>query len=186
MGDPAGGGQGRMAPGRRLHRYPSGAAGGACRDLLQPPRHGGATDQRRKGRDQMDAAGWHAVPSPPTPSVFRLHALACNLSNFVRRWRLPEMVEQWPLTSLREKLIEIGAKVVSHGRYVSFHWPRAPCRGRCSSISRCSSPDCGRLGNPPLRPPPEAGLLELGCHGARRDGQSRLRTGDSGDVGSND
>ena len=26
----------------------------------------------------------------------------------------------WPLTSLREKLIKIGAKVVSHGRYVTF------------------------------------------------------------------
>jgi hypothetical protein len=25
-----------------------------------------------------------------------------------------------PLTSLREKLIKIGAKVVSHGRYVTF------------------------------------------------------------------
>ncbi len=26
----------------------------------------------------------------------------------------------WSLTSLREKLIKIGAKVVSHGRYVAF------------------------------------------------------------------
>ena len=28
--------------------------------------------------------------------------------------------ESWSLTSLREKLIKIGAKVVSHGRYVTF------------------------------------------------------------------
>ena len=28
--------------------------------------------------------------------------------------------EPWSLTSLREKLIKIGAKVVSHGRYVVF------------------------------------------------------------------
>jgi DDE family transposase len=28
--------------------------------------------------------------------------------------------EAWSLTSLREKLIKIGAKVVSHGRYVMF------------------------------------------------------------------
>jgi len=28
--------------------------------------------------------------------------------------------EPWSLTSLREKLIKIGAKVVSHGRYVMF------------------------------------------------------------------
>jgi hypothetical protein len=32
----------------------------------------------------------------------------------------PKVVERWSLTSLREKLIKIGAKVVSHGRYVTF------------------------------------------------------------------
>ena len=26
----------------------------------------------------------------------------------------------WSLTTLREKLIKIGAKVVSHGRYITF------------------------------------------------------------------
>ena len=33
---------------------------------------------------------------------------------------LPKEVEHWSLTSLREKLVKIGAKVVSHGRYVTF------------------------------------------------------------------
>jgi len=33
---------------------------------------------------------------------------------------MPKAEEPWPLTSLREKLIKIGAKVVSHGRYVTF------------------------------------------------------------------
>jgi hypothetical protein len=28
--------------------------------------------------------------------------------------------DQWSLTSLKEKLIKIGAKIVSHGRYVAF------------------------------------------------------------------
>ena len=32
----------------------------------------------------------------------------------------PEGVERWSLTTLREKLIKIGARVVSHGRYVTF------------------------------------------------------------------
>ena len=27
---------------------------------------------------------------------------------------------EWSLTSLREKLIKVGAKLVSHGRYVAF------------------------------------------------------------------
>ena len=33
---------------------------------------------------------------------------------------LPEAIEPWALTTLREKLVKIGAKVVSHGRYVTF------------------------------------------------------------------
>ena len=33
-------------------------------------------------------------------------------------WNSP--CEEWSLTSLREKLIKIGAKLVSHGRYVAF------------------------------------------------------------------
>jgi hypothetical protein len=50
----------------------------------------------------------------------QLHALAYNLGNFMRTLALPETTEPWSLTSLREKLIKIGAKVVSHGRYVTF------------------------------------------------------------------
>ena len=49
-----------------------------------------------------------------------MHALAYNLANFMRTLALPEAVKQWSLTSLREKLIKIGAKVVRHGRYVVF------------------------------------------------------------------
>jgi hypothetical protein len=48
----------------------------------------------------------------------QLHALAYNLGNFLRTLALPEAVKQWSLTSLKEKLIKIGEKVVSHGRYV--------------------------------------------------------------------
>ena len=50
----------------------------------------------------------------------QLHALAYNLANFIRTLALPEAIKQWSLTSLREKLVKIGAKVVRHGRYVIF------------------------------------------------------------------
>ena len=46
----------------------------------------------------------------------QLHALAYNLANFMRTLALPEAVAQWSLTSLREKLVKIGAKVVRHAR----------------------------------------------------------------------
>ena len=33
---------------------------------------------------------------------------------------LPNEVAQWSLTTLREKLVEIGARIVRHGRYAVF------------------------------------------------------------------
>jgi hypothetical protein len=50
----------------------------------------------------------------------QLHVLAYNIGNFMRTLAMPKTVERWSLTSLREKLIKIGAKVVSHSRYVTF------------------------------------------------------------------
>ncbi|MFQ5974149.1 MAG: IS1380 family transposase [Alphaproteobacteria bacterium] len=50
----------------------------------------------------------------------QLHVLAYNLGNFLRRLALPPSVKQWSLTTLRDKLIKIGAKVVHHARYVTF------------------------------------------------------------------
>ena len=38
----------------------------------------------------------------------------------MRTLALPSAVQQWSLTTLREKLLKIGAKVISHGRYVTF------------------------------------------------------------------
>jgi hypothetical protein len=52
--------------------------------------------------------------------ALQLHALAYDLGNFMRTLAMPKTAEPWSLTSLREKLIKIGAKVVSHGRYVTF------------------------------------------------------------------
>jgi hypothetical protein len=50
----------------------------------------------------------------------QLHALPHNLGNLLRTLATPEPIKNWSLTSLKEKLIKIGAKVVSHGRYVAF------------------------------------------------------------------
>ncbi len=48
------------------------------------------------------------------------HALAYNLANCMRTLALPMEVEHWSLITLREKVVKIGAKVVRHGRYVTF------------------------------------------------------------------
>ena len=50
----------------------------------------------------------------------QLHALAYNVANFLRTLALPKEIEQCSLTTLREKLVKIGARIVRHGRYVLF------------------------------------------------------------------
>ena len=50
----------------------------------------------------------------------QLHALAYNLGSFLRTLALPDAVKQWSLTTLRERLVKIGARIVRHGRSVIF------------------------------------------------------------------
>jgi DDE family transposase len=47
-------------------------------------------------------------------------ALVYNLANFLRTLALPGEIAQWSLTSLREKVVKIGATVIAHGRYAIF------------------------------------------------------------------
>ncbi len=46
--------------------------------------------------------------------------MADNLGNFLRRLALSKAVRHWSLTTLRGKLIKIGAKVTRHLKYVTF------------------------------------------------------------------
>jgi hypothetical protein len=75
----------------------------------------------------------------------QLFALAYNLGNFLRRLALPTGVKHWSLTTLREKLIKIGAKVVTHARYVIFQMaevavPRGLFRAILERIRRLRPP----------------------------------------------
>ena len=44
------------------------------------------------------------------------------MANFLRRIALPASVKHWTLTTLRDKLIKIGGKMVRHARYVTFQF----------------------------------------------------------------
>ena len=78
----------------------------------------------------------------------QLHALAYNLGNFLRTLATPEPIKDWSLTSLKGKLIKIGAKIVSHGRYVAFQMAEiAIPRNLFAEILRLIAE---------LRPPPAA------------------------------
>jgi hypothetical protein len=64
---------------------------------------------------------------------FQLFALAYNLANFRRRLAVPKSVSHWTWTTLREKLIKIGTKVVRHSKYVT-------CQLAEVTVSRQSKP----------------------------------------------
>ena len=95
------------------------------------------------GRQQLDQEGKNAVKwtklscrtFKDNQTRLQLFALAYNLGNFLRRLALPKPVRHWSLTTLREKLIKIGAKVTRHSKYVTSNWPRWPSRGTCSRRS---------------------------------------------------
>jgi len=78
------------------------------------------------GRRLVAVGVW---PKCSTQQAFRdkevhlqLFALAYNLGNFLRRLVLPRKIRywNWTLTTLREKLIKIGANVIRHARYLLF------------------------------------------------------------------
>jgi DDE family transposase len=89
---PSRGGQGRVAPGR----------------VLSPRRlHGDQPDSTQQAGGQVLQRPWHG-------------RAVDHLANFLRTLALPQEVEQWSLTTLRDKLVKIGARIVRHGRYVVF------------------------------------------------------------------
>jgi hypothetical protein len=66
----------------------------------------------------------------------------------LRTLALPDEVAQWSLTTLREKLVKIGARIVRHGRYVVFQLAEvAVARTLLAEIPR-------RIERLRLRPPP--------------------------------
>src|SRR5262249_27614337 len=148
----SGGGEGRVAsrravPARRL------------------PRHEPASLSRRvvafyNGRgtaEQWIKEGKHAIKwTRLSCTTFRansvrlqLHALAYNLATFLRTLALPGEIERWSLTTLREKVVKIGAKVIAHGRYLVFQMaevavPRALFRGILDRIAGLRPPVVAR------------------------------------------
>ena len=46
-----------------------------------------------------------------------LDVIAYNLGNLWRRLALPKGVEKWSLTSLQQRLVNTGGRLVKHARY---------------------------------------------------------------------
>ena len=89
----------------------AGAPNGWCGSTTSG--HGGTVDQGRQERGEVDAAvlprlrGQPGAAAAVCPGVQPGQLPAAG-------WRCPRAVRHWTLTTLREKLIKIGAKVVRH------------------------------------------------------------------------
>src|SRR5262249_50061528 len=87
-----------------------------------------------------------------------------NLGNFLRTLATPEPIKDWSLTSLKDKLIKIGAKVVRYGRYVVFQMAEV-------AIPRQMFQEILRL-IAELRPqPPPALAGDVRCHAFKSNRQ---------------
>jgi len=73
----------------------------------------------KEGKGAIKWTGCHVGHSPPTRFVYSFMRWP-TIRQFLRTLATPEPIKEWSLTSLKEKLIKIGAKIVSHGRYVAF------------------------------------------------------------------
>jgi hypothetical protein len=62
-----------------------------------------------------------AAPGPKYKAAFAAaYGAGLRVSEVARTLALPEEVEHWSLTTLREKLVKIGARIAHHSRYVVF------------------------------------------------------------------
>jgi hypothetical protein len=74
----------------------------------------------KRVRARSSGRGCRAAPSPPTRSASSFMPSPTTLAISCERDAMPKAAEPWSLTSLRERLLKIDAKVVNHGRYVTF------------------------------------------------------------------
>lgn len=93
----------------------------------------------------------------------QLDVLAHNLANSLRTLALAEKVKRWSLTTLRNRLVKIGVRIVRHGRSIAFQMaevmvPRALFRQILGAIAAFrpsplapmlrTAGDAGGLGHP--------------------------------------
>ena len=78
---------------------------------------------------RSDGRGSPAMPSGTTRYGSSSTPLPTTSPTSCAPWPLPEEVEHWSLTTLRERLGKIGARIVRHGRYVVFQFAEVavPC-----------------------------------------------------------
>jgi hypothetical protein len=104
-----------VVPPRGLHRDQSWdfkPGGGA---LLQQARHGGTMDQGRQAGGRDDRLSCHRFRANEVR--LWLSVIAYNLGNLWRRLAPPAPIGRWSLTSLQQRLVKTGGRLIQHARY---------------------------------------------------------------------
>jgi hypothetical protein len=74
-----------------------------------------------------------------------LSLIAYNLGNLWRRLALPQGIDSWSLTSLQQRLVKTGGRLINHARYywlllAESHLTRRLFGGRLRKIAALPSP----------------------------------------------
>ena len=98
--------------------------GGLHRDQSDPAEPGGGAVYQARHRRAMDQAGKQAVKMtrlscaiPIQRGAAVAERDACNLGNLWRRLVLPQRIDHWSLTSVQQRLVKTGGRLVKHARY---------------------------------------------------------------------
>ena len=105
----------RTVPARQLHRDQSQGPESRGRAVLQ--KRGTAEQWIKQGKQ---AAHWMRLSCHrfrANEVRLQLSVLAYNLGNVWRRLVLPHRIDSWSLTSLQQRLVKTGGRLVRHARY---------------------------------------------------------------------
>ena len=61
-----------------------------------------------------------------------LSVMAYNLGNLCRRLVLPRRIDNWSLTSLQQRLLKTGGRLVKHARYYWLMLPKDSFQRKCT------------------------------------------------------
>ena len=105
----------RTVPARRLHRDECPAPESCRRAVLQQARDGGAMDQGRQAGGALDTIVVSPVPSERGPTAAERTGLQPRES--LAAAGSPQRIDSWSLTSLQQRLVKMGGRLVKHARY---------------------------------------------------------------------
>ncbi|TNC94358.1 MAG: transposase IS4 family protein [Stygiobacter sp.] len=77
-------------------------------------RYGMAEQYIKEGKNAVKWTRLSCRTMKADAARLQLHALAYNLSNFLCILALPEEMESWSLTTIRDRVVKTGAKVIAH------------------------------------------------------------------------